>query len=351
MFNWQIRHIINEMAHYNCEIEVLNPLDYANYDQANQAILNKIKTNAYGLFMTCLNEKSLYIDTLKEVKKTGVPTLLFCPDNLVSPFNHEHIASYFDLVWLTSKETEYIFKKWGCNTIFQPYAANPFFLKPVESSSEIEQIGFIGTPHGSRIDGINLLLKGGIPITVHTGKGAFSAPFISASIKSYYFALKDSMRFPIGRKLAFAALIDKLNHRKLLSDSPNLTIREPIPLSDIAEYNCKYALILSFTDANSTGVLRYPVKIVNLRNFEIPMSGGLQFTRYSDELASYFEDGKEIILCKTKTEMIEKAKYYLKPEMSEIRKQIRFNARKRAERDHTWKNRFDHIFTRLGIKG
>ena len=35
------------------------------------------------------------------------------------------------MVWLTSVETENLFKKWGASTIFLPFAANPNFFKPI----------------------------------------------------------------------------------------------------------------------------------------------------------------------------------------------------------------------------
>ena len=123
-----------------------------------------------------------------------------------------------------------------------------------------------------------------------------------------------------------------------------------VPFEEMAKYSCAYAAMLSFTDARSTGVLKNPVPIINLRHFELPMSGALQFTSYSDELAGYFEDEKEIILCKSKEEYVERAKYWLKPENAEKRKLMKLAARKRAVAEHTWHNRFEKIFELLGIK-
>ena len=125
------------MACHGVDIEIFSPLDYENVEVANAELIAKIKEIDYDMFMTCLNEEHLYYETLEQIKKYGIPTVLFCPDNLVAPFNHRHIANRFDLVWLTSIETEYLFKQWGCNTIFLPYAANPHFLTPTHSSEEI----------------------------------------------------------------------------------------------------------------------------------------------------------------------------------------------------------------------
>ena len=168
MFQWQKYHIVDEMKEHGIEIEICSPTEYESVEGANEEILRKISNGSYDLFMTCLTEKHLYCETLRDIRRKGVPTLLFCPDNLTAPYNHKSIAKEFDLVWLTAKETEYLFKRWGAKTIFLPYAANPNFLKPVEVNREVLRIGFIGTPHGSRIDRINTFLKNNIPVTVHT---------------------------------------------------------------------------------------------------------------------------------------------------------------------------------------
>jgi spore maturation protein CgeB len=74
------------------------------------------------------------------------------------------------------------------------------------------------------------------------------------------------------------------------------------------------------------------------------MSGGLQFTSYNEEIASYFDEDKEIVLYHNKEEMIDKAKFYLDPKHEKLVNTMKIAARKRAERDHTWTKRFDHIF-------
>ena len=351
MYMWQIYHIVDELAHYNCRVDVFNPDEYDSVDEANEKVIKKLQTTRYDLFMTCHNESLLYPMTLQQIKKAGIPTVLFCPDNLVVPFNHQRVAPLFDLVWLTSHETEYLFKRWGCKTVVLPYAANPFFLKPNFQQNERLCVGFIGTPHGSRIDRINKMLDSGIPLCVHTKADAFAPKLVSAPISSYLNVLRDSIRYPIGVKLAYASVIDKLKHRNLHTDSPYLHRENVIPLEELANKNCEYALVLAFTEANSTGVLRNPVPIVNLRNFEIPMSGGLQITRYTDELASYFENDKEIILCKDDEEFKEKALFYLEPQNDTLRLKMKIAARERAEKEHTWMRRFEVAFHELGLKG
>ena len=111
-----------------------------------------------------------------------------------------------------------------------------------------------------------------------------------------------------------------------------------------------HALSLSISCARNTGVLKNPIDIVHLRNFEIPMCGGIQFCKYFPELAEQFDEDKEIIFYRSTDEMIEKARYYLKQSNQSILCQIGDNARRRAENDHTWFRRFSMAFDFLGIE-
>ena len=349
MFQWQKYHIFDEMAEHDCIFDVISPSSFERIEQLNDKIITKIKANHYDIFFTSYNEDVIWLSTIEEIKRYGVPTVLFCPDNLVDPFRHKNVASKFDLVWLTSKETEYMFKRWGANTIFLPYAANPNFLKGDIPREDIPRVGFIGTPHGSRVANINKLLESGIPLTVHSKKNDTSNAVFRASGKDYISVMKDYIKYPIGRKLLCGAIVDKLGKNEVDLYNPNLVLKDPVPLNKLANANSSFALTLSFTSANSTGVLKHPVNIVNLRNFEIPMSGGLQFCRYTDEIASYFEPDKEIVLFHNNDEMIDKAKFYLSEENSELRMKMKIAARKRAEKDHTWYKRFSALFKKMNL--
>lgn len=350
MFQWQNIHIVNEMKHHNHEIQIFNPLSYKTLDEANDEVIKVLMSSKYDLFMSCHHGEVLYSDTVQKIRQLGVPTLNFRPDNLVIPFFDKQSAKYYDLVWLTSKETEYLYKRWGCNTIFLPYAANPFAFSPVLGQTERERICFIGNPHGSRIDILNHLLDGEIPISVHTLQRQTSHKLFSAPMGSYGEVLfRNNLRYPIGLKLTAGAIKEKLGQRKLKTGSPYISIEAPVALAELSKAYSSYGLSLSFTDANSTGVLNKPVKIVNLRNFEIPMAGGLQITMYSSEIAQYFEDGKEIVLAKSKDELVDKAKYYLRSDNIDMRRKMKENARKRAENEHTWSQRFEKVFQSLGI--
>lgn len=349
MQKWQRIHIIDELSHHNCDIIVFNSLKFSCKEVANDELLSSIEKNSPDLFMTPYNESEVFVDTICRIKSKGIPTLLICFDNLVVPFVHLNVAKYYDLVWLTSAETKEMFDAVGANTIFLPYAANPY-LKG--SNEQILAVGFVGSPYGSRVNIINTITSNGIDIYCHCKKAInnFSTQKNiyknNINIKLVYNFLK----FKHGRKILLGAIKNKFFNKTRLYNNSYIHYENLVQPEDLYSTYSKYAISLSFTAARNTGVLKRPLDIVNLRNFEIPMSGGLQFCRFSSEIASYFETDKEIILYHDDAEMVEKAKYYLSEKRFDVRNKIRGFARTRAERCHTWWNRFVIVFDKLGIK-
>ncbi len=348
MCKWQHVHIIDELKHHRCFISIFNPLQYESSDKANEELIAEIKNNPPDLFISPHTSKELYIDTVLEIKKYSIPTMLICFDNLVVPFVHYDVAQHYDLVWLTSKETKHQFDERGCKTVFLPYAASPYLKRGKE---EISGVGFIGTPYGSRSNMINSLTQNGIPTYCHCKKTTKTNETIhSESEMPRGKVVFEFLRFRQGRKVLEGAIVNKLKKSAILDENRYLHLENVVSPEELYQVYPRYALALSSTSARNTGVLRKPLDIVNLRSFEIPMSGGIQFCRYTEEIASYFKDHEEIILYKDNDEMIDKAKFYIDPKNNDLRKKIRQQARNRAERDHTWWNRFSVAFDRLGIK-
>lgn len=347
MYRWQHDHIMDELRPYGIQIDTLNPLLCASMDEANEKLLCRLRSEKYDLFMTCHSEKRLYIPTLQRIRELGIPTLLICFDNLLIPYEHTNICKYFDLVWLTSRENTEIFQKHGANTIFLPYAANPRFFVP-QTVQETARVAFIGTPYGSRANTINQLLESRIPVTLF-GKAAAASGGSHVITNGFFYTVKQNLRFPVGRKLLLAAAKQRLTAQSVLQkDSPSLELGGYV--EDLADVYSGYALSLSSTTARNTGILRHPVPVVNLRSFEIPMCGGIQFCLYNEELAGYFEDGKEILFYRDREEMTDKARFYLAPEQAALRAEMRLAARHRAEAEHTWMARFGAAFQALGLR-
>ena len=357
MFFWQRIHIINELEHYGVTVKTFNPLTFTSMEEANEQFVKEMTESKYDLLLssTCY-EKMIFESTLEAARRIGLPSMCIRWDNLIVPYSDKHLASQFDLIWLTSHETEYLYKKWGANTIFLPYAANPFSFVYCQTEL-LKKACFIGTPYGSRSIMINSLTRNNIDVDVFCGKNVTSnSEFLPRiDIKTEYVHLPSYMlqfnnfRFKQGRKLLLGKLANKLRGSIKIEDNVHLTRFPSCMFEEISNNYSKYSLCLSSTSTHHTDALKNPLKVINLRAFEIPMSGGITICKYNEELAQYFEDKKEIIFYDTNEDLIEKASYYINNASDVSLYRMKQAARKRAEGEHTWWNRFNKAFELLGI--
>ena len=353
MSQWQHTHIFDELERNGHQITVYNPLSYRNPDDANENLIpyihkSKIK---FDLFLNCESDGFLYPSSVKALHKLGLATVLICFDNLHAPYIHKKIAPLFDLVWITSIETKWLFEKWGCkNILFQTYAANPFNFIP-HWQAPIQSVCFIGSPYGSRIDILNTLTQAEINCDVYTDSFADNRKATSKSkipnVKvSPIEEVRRALSFDIGRKVLFSALLNRsfLKKKSILDHNGFLSIHESVSFDEMQKIYSNNALSLNITFLRHTYLLKKPVQKMHLRTFEIPMCGGLEIAPFSEELAGYFEDDKEIVLYKSEEEFVSKAKFFLNPTNNALCLQMKKNARKRAEAEHTWTCRFDKVF-------
>lgn len=348
MTSWQEFQFIDELKRHNCSFHYVNVLDYPNSSLANDALLDIINTESFDLFITQFDDNDMSINVLKEINKK-MPSLLFLINNHEYPFRFKKTCSHYSLVWLTGPELSRFFVKWGAKIIILPYAASPY----MKGNTQAQENGvcFIGTPYGYRANMINNLVKNKIttyftPIST-TQKDAYSNHY------DYFMAIKSFFKFLIykeGRAMILSAFINKLNPDHKIKDSQFLMKINYAKPNEIYELYSKYKLCLADTIVYNTGVLKKPYFTVHLKDFEIPMAGGALFCQYFDEINEYFEDGKEAIYYRNKKEMIEKARYYLDERNIGELNAIRKAAREKAEKYHTWWNRFTIIFDRLSIK-
>lgn len=360
MSQWQRVHFFDELSRHGMEIEAFNPLTCESWDEANEVAQKLIEKGHYDLFFSGTCSKAvLYAETLDVAKKRGIPTLCIRFDNLVIPFADKESASNFDLLWLTSQETKRLYDKWGVNTVFAPYAASPYAFQYTKSKL-IRRVCFIGNPYGSRSRMMNILTERKVDLDLYHGgttsddsqleKRSSIQPRIQMPSISKMDIFINRMRFREGRKLIAGTLINKLNGKLEINHNAHLFMHPSVDFKKICYTYSEHALSLASTSAVHTDVLKEPLKIINLRNFEIPMSGGVELCRYNPELASYFEDGKEILFYNSNDELIEKAKYYTTLASDEELYSIKHAARKRAENEHTWYHRFSKVLETLNLK-
>lgn len=354
MFSWQRIHFIDELSRHGIEFVTFNPLLFNTPEEANEQFIKLLGDGKYDLLLSSVCYPGMiFPEVLSTAKKRGLPSLCIRWDNLTIPFFDEQQASKFDLLWLTAYETEYLYKKWGANYIIQPYAANPYSFN-YQEQTPIRKVCFIGTPYGSRSLMINELTRNQVSVNAYYGgvvkqKSKFVVKYSNVT-PSRTKILFDRLRFSQGRKIMLGMIVNKMTKQQKIENNAYLEHFSAVTPSELSGYYSQYVLSLASTSTNHTDALRNPLKIINLRNFEIPMSGGIEICKYNNELAEYFEEGKEIVFYKDDEELIEKSKYFTKEASdSEIFK-IKQNARIRASKEHSWWCRFTKTFDALGLK-
>lgn len=90
-----------------------------------------------------------------------------------------------------------------------------------------------------------------------------------------------------------------------------------------------------------------PTTIMNGRMFEVPMCGGFLLTAPTKNLEKYFEDGKEIVIFADFEDLVDKVSYYL--EHDSDREKVALAGYKRAQTEHTYKERFTDILRTIGV--
>src|SRR6185312_10150362 len=206
MGQWQKPHIFQELESHGHTIHLFNAVAYSTFEQANDELIKYIKTTKinFQLFINSFGSERLFPETVLEIKRAGIKTLLICFDNLHAPFMHKAIAPNFDLVWLTSIENKDMFKHWGCNIIFMPYAANPNKFAP-QYNLEIPRVGFIGSPYGVRAIKINQLLKHHIKCQIYS-QAVFDGKVGRSNFVDLLKSTISLTQFKIGRQIIKGAI-------------------------------------------------------------------------------------------------------------------------------------------------
>jgi hypothetical protein len=188
-----------------------------------------------------------------------------------------------DLVLVTTPECVEWYMKDNIPAIYFPLASNEEIYYPIENKEKKYDVGFIGRKYGIREEIVNFLIKNGIDVKAY-GPGWESGTLDVSDNNEFY-------------------------------------------------NSCKIVL--------GTGNIGYSKKLMNpkLRDFEVPLTGTLYITNYSKELSELFVEDKEIVLYKSKKELLKKVNYYLKN--IKEREKIGKNGYIKAIREHTYEVRLE----------
>lgn len=266
-----------------------------------------------NLFFSYFWSASVLPEVIDKIKDLGIITINFYCNN-VHQFNLvSEIAPHYNYCMVPEREALQKYLNVGANPIHVQMAANPDLYKPYSLKKTYDVI-FVGQNYLNRQDYTEYLYRNGIDIHVW-------GPNWKRSLMLNEFTLPKTH---IGKPLSDKELVMMYSRSKI-----SLNFSEVMVQDKHYDY----------------GSIKRHIK---LRDFEAPMSGAFYITGYQKELENYYEINKEIVCYETKEELLEKIRYYLKnPSETET---IRMAGRRRALKDHTWDNRFEELFGKIGLK-
>ena len=356
MWKWQTIHIISELRENGLLGEVVDIGDNRWAANLREAIeeCSKLKLSHCSIILSFLDDKSMPSEFFDIAKENGIPTVLICFDNLHVPHKHKRIVKFFDLVWLTSHETEWLFRRWGAKKVVcLPYAANPDIVHGSQAVKLVNHVGFLGSLYGSRVNQLSYLKSKSVPLEVITGRRS-DLDYIKKGRGMRYFGyLKEVVlhsQTKVGRKLLLGNIRNRRERSRAVDSLENCVTVANTSFNEMYKYFRSWAVTLNITELRNTGILLRPVYKLHLRTFEIPMSYGLQLTAYTEELAQYFKEDKEILFYRNWEEMADKAKFWVDGSKSSAIKKMKQAARERSLKEHTWTHRFHKIFKALDLR-
>lgn len=197
------------------------------------------------------------------------------------------------------------------NAIYFPFGANEKVFRKVETPKKYD-VSFVGGWHPYREWLINQIRKAGINVSVM------------------------GHRWPKG-ELDQEEMVNVFNESKI-----NLN------LSNSSSWDLRY-LMTSPRGLINRVRSQKNIEQLKARIFEVSGCGGFQLSYFVEGLANCYEIDREIAVYADADDMVEKIKYYLEHE--ELRETMAEAAYKRTMRDHTYAQRFQIVFERMGLTG
>lgn len=293
-------------------------------EEMNRRLLAVVREHKPDLCFFFLFTDEIKPETIREItEKSGAITFnWFADDHWRFDNFSKYWAPFFHWVATTDSQAPEKYRKIGCkNVIKTQWACNQFLYKPLPSDKNYA-VTFVGQPHGNRRSIIKKIRNAGISVDCF-GYG-----------------------WPNGR-------VSQEEMIKIFSNSKiNLNLTKASGVFGIKP------LAKVFLDKDANGLLRLNSPAAWLdnfrsllgkrreqikgRNFEVPGCGGFLLTGDADNLRDYYEDGKEIVIFKGASDLVEKIGYYL--EHDREREAIARAGYERTLREHTYERRFRDIF-------
>ena len=265
-------------------------------DEMNRELLNYLKSKKFELIIFLMDEEEFSPETILKARELqpNARTLFVISDDDLRFSNYSRYLSILFDHSLTSQYYVPEYNKDGIKDVSFIMEYNEYKLEPLNIAKEYP-VTFIGRPKADRRDIIKYLIEKGIEVYIF-GWGWNKFP----EFKDYY-------KGPLNQE-----------------DYAKITNQTKINLC-----LTKAGLVEEKKDLNINGK---KTGRLNGRIFEIGVCKSFQIVQYFPEALELFKEDKEIVVFKSKEELLEKIKYYLDNEIK--REKIAEKAYKRILNDY-----------------
>ena len=299
----------------------------------------------YDVFFSFLAE-SVIIPEMFEELKGEIYTINYTTNYHQFEDLHKNIAPHISLNTYISLPHKKAYDLVGANSYWLPMAANPDFYN-VQNKNLLYDVSFVGAAYAFRSNYIWRILQNDININVF-GPGWLYNSNAKKIIKDYILYLRYSF---LGNENKIRDLDRSLRKTtiKLLNQKYPDNIGGVLSDIDMVKVYAGSKIILNIQESRKNNdIVNHEVLYgANFRDFEVPMSGSLLLTQFSEELSLLYNLDKEVVTYKNEYEMIDKIKFYLKNDQE--RKKIAGAGHRRAINEHTWEHRFNELFSYVSL--
>ena len=270
----------------------------------NQNFLQLIKQQEPEILIMILFNDEFSPETLLKIKKINpqLKTILIsCDEDLKYDNFYKLISLFFDYKIISQKQVKNKYKKDNLKNIFFQVEYNLYKLKPI-NIKKVYDVTFIGRPKADREEIMQHLADNNIKI------GLFGWEWNNyPDLKKYY-----------------GGFLNAENYNKIINQTRiNLCLTKAGYKEDQGAYNLK------------------------AKAFEVAQTNSFQLIEYFPEFLQFFNE-KEIPTFKTKEELLEKVKYYLKHKKQ--RDEIAKRAYNKLNKEYNRIGSLTKIFTQLFTK-
>jgi spore maturation protein CgeB len=306
-------------------------------------------------------------DGFAEIRNLGIPTVNFYCNSIYQFDLVSQIAAQVDFAWHAEKDARALYKQIGANPVWVQMGADSEIYRPLPNSVRRSAACFVGQRYADRDRWMATLIQAQVPVAIYgPGWGERQerdarSPMVTrvASRRVYAPGSLPGHMAQVSQNLAREGLVGGTvrtlrqlryrNETRKLSPTFVPHARGAVPFEALREVFSSHEVILNFSNVWADG--RPGSRLiphVRLRDFEAPMSRTCYLTGFTQELAEFYELGKEVETYQTPEELVDKARYLLAhPAQAE---RIREAGYLRATHDHTWVRRFEQLFGKIGLK-